>query len=135
GSEPMLPAELRLIYELAVYEAELEAGPVRFRVAADPEGFAPSVTLAIVTAWNPGELRPERAVNERANARLFAELEQGGRRAFPARGRDVRGRHVEPSFAVVGLSPREAVALGRRYAQAAVFYWDGHEASILSCLD
>lgn len=129
----MLSTEMRRIYERAVYEAELQTGRIRFRVARRPEGDAPAATVAIVTAWNPAELRPERAVNERANARLAADIEQHGRRAYRARGRSVDARHVEPSFAVVDVSPREALAWGRRYAQAAVFYWDGQEACILSC--
>lgn len=131
----MLPLELRRIYERAVYEAELDGRRVVFHFETVSEGEAPVETLAIITAWNPAELRPEQAVNERANARLATEIERGGRRAFPARGRNVSGTHVEPSFAVVNIDRREAVALGRRYAQAAVFYWDGREASIISCLD
>ena len=131
----MLSAELRLIYETAVYEAKFQSGVVRFRVAAAPEGRLAAQTLAIVTAWNAGELRPERAVNERANAKLAEELANMGKQVFPASGRDVAGMHVEPSFAVVDISREEAVRLGRRYAQAAVFFWDGYEAAILSCLD
>lgn len=129
----MLPAELRLIYERAVYEAELEAGWVCFRVAHKPEGEVIAQTLAIITAWNPAELHPERAVNERANAQLAADIEQRGWRACRASGRSVDGSHAEPSFAVANISRVEALALGRRYAQAAVFYWDGIEAVILSC--
>lgn len=131
----MLSVELRRIYERAVYEAELESGAVQFRVMAHSEGRLPEVSLAIVTAWNPGELRPERAVNERANAELAAELERAGRRFYNARGRDAVASHIEPSFAVIDISRAEAVRLGRRYAQAAVFFWDGHDAAILSCLD
>ncbi|MGH8162144.1 MAG: DUF3293 domain-containing protein [Gammaproteobacteria bacterium] len=129
----MLAARLRVIYECAVYEAELEGGHALFRVGRTPEGVAPTETLAIVTAWNPADLRPERAVNERANASLAAAIEHGGFGYFPAVGRNSSRTHVEPSFAVVGISRTEALALGRRYAQAAVFFWDGAEASILSC--
>jgi hypothetical protein len=131
----MLSVELRGIYERAVYEAELDSGVVRFRVSAHSEGQLPEVSLAIVTAWNPGELRPERAVNERANAGLAEELVREGRRFFSARGRDESASHLEPSFAVIDITRAEAVSLGRRYAQAAVFFWDGREAAILSCLD
>ncbi|MDN5864468.1 MAG: DUF3293 domain-containing protein [Gammaproteobacteria bacterium] len=131
----MLSTKLRLIYERAVYEAELEEGRVRFQVAQAPVGRAPSQALAIVTAWNPAELRPERAVNERANVRLAEEIERCGWRAYAARGGSGDGSHVEPSFAVANISRAEALALGRRYAQAAVFYWDGSDATILYCSD
>jgi hypothetical protein len=130
----MLSVELRLIYERAVYEAELEAGRVTFRIDGAPEGRAPAETLAIITAWNPADLRPMHAVNERANERLADAIERLGFAHRPALGRSVDGRHTEPSFAVAGISRTEAVALGRRYAQAAVFFWDGKRARILSCL-
>ncbi len=131
----MLATHLRVIYESAVYEAELEDGRVVFRIGHSAEGAAPPQTLAIVTAWNPADLRPERAVNERANESLAMAIEQEGFGYFPALGRDLARTHLEPSFAVAGISRARAIALGRRYAQAAIFFWDGSEASILSCLD
>jgi hypothetical protein len=130
----VLSGELRRIYERAVYEVDLEAGRVLFRIGHAPQGGSFATTLAIVTAWNPGDLRPSAPVNERANARLAAEIEGRGWRYFSALGRSTDAAHGEPSFAVADISRIEAIALGRRYAQAAVFYWDGREASILSCV-
>lgn len=120
-------------YERAVYEAELETGHVIFRVGRTPQGQAPDSALAIVTAWNPAHERPGDPANRKANARLAAEIERRGFRHRPALGRSEDGAHVEPSFAVTDVTRAEAAILGRRFEQAAVFYWDGAEAQILSC--
>ncbi len=124
---------LREAYERAVYEAELRTGHVVFRIGRAPQGPAPDGTLAVVTAWNPAHERPGDPANRKANASLAAEIERRGLRHRPALGRSDDGAHVESSFAVAGISREQAVALGRRFNQAAVFFWDGAEASILSC--
>lgn len=127
------PGGLRETYERAVYEAELDTGHVIFRIGRPPQGPAPAGTLAIVTAWNPAHERPGDPANKKANACLAAEIERRGLRSRPALGRSEDGAHVEASFAVADIAREEAVALGRRFGQAAVFYWDGAEARILPC--
>lgn len=127
------PRSLKETYERAVYEAELETGHVAFRIGRPPQGRAPEGALAIVTAWNPAHERPGDPANRKANARLAAEIERRGLRCRPALGRSEDGAHVESSFAVADITGAEAAALGRRFGQAAVFYWDGAEAHILPC--
>lgn len=124
---------LRCAYECAVYVAELPAGKVEFRLEHAPYGPAPDTPLAIVTAWNPGILRPSGAVNKAANRQLEAALKESGRKYFPACGHSQDKSYMEPSFAVSGITPRAAVGLGRAFGQAAVFYWDGSNARLLWC--
>lgn len=130
-----LACELLETYERAVYEADLAGGRVVFRPGRTPEGRAPKTPLAILTAWNPGHERPGLQANERANVRLAAEIRRRGFVRFPARGRSEVGTHMEPSFAVADISRREAIAIAREFHQAAIFYWDGERAWILSCAE
>ncbi|MGH8274855.1 MAG: DUF3293 domain-containing protein [Gammaproteobacteria bacterium] len=124
---------LREAYENAVYEADLADGTAVFRIGKAPEGAAPGEPLAILTAWNPAQDLPGGEANERANARLAAEIERHGFTHYPALGRSEDGSHAEASFAVPGISRASARALGSRFSQAAIFYWDGVEARVLSC--
>lgn len=133
NSHAVLPEDLRGTYERAVYEAELDAGHVVFRIGQEPRGAAPPTSLAILTAWNPGHERPGEGFNRMANERLAAEIKKRGYACHPATGRTEDGMHDEPSFAVPGISIEEAAKLGRRFRQAAFFYWDGTSARILSC--
>lgn len=133
GQKTTLPQELREIYERAVYEAELDAGRVVFRIGSAPEGPAPQQPLAILTGWNPGYERPGDGFNRRANERLAAELEKRGYRYVPAHGRTEDDTHNEPSLAALGIPLEEAAELGRMFRQAAFFYWDRVTARILPC--
>lgn len=128
-----LPEDLRDTYERAVYEADLEGAHVTFRIGRTPAGTAPPSSLAILTAWNPGYERPGEGINRKANERLAAEIDKRGYKRYPATGRTEDGLHDEPSFAVPDIAREEAAAIGRRFRQAAFFYWDGSSAGIFSC--
>jgi len=121
---------LRAAYAAAVYEAELPAGRITFRVGAVPRGPAPVEPLAIVTAYNPGHARPGEVDNRAANERLAATLARAGWDFHPALGRSADGRHREPSFAVAGIDVDRALAIARRFGQAAILYWNGSEARL-----
>ncbi len=120
-------------YEQAVYTVELPAGRVEFRMHARPTGPVPDNALAIVTAWNPGAKRPSETENCKANNRLYAVLCAGSWLFYPASGRSADGTHVEPSFAVLGIDARSALALARQFDQAAILYWDGTATRLLWC--
>lgn len=121
---------LRAAYAAAIYEAELPAGRVTFRVGAVPRGPAPVEPLAIVTAYNPGHTRPGGADNRAANERLAATLARAGWDFYPAIGRSAGGRHREPSFAIAGIGVDRALAIAHRFEQAAILYWNGSEARL-----
>ncbi len=123
-------------FEQALYEVELSSGNITFRVAAVPRGDLRPLhgrSVTVVTAYNPGQDRPSEVENQRANGRLLLEIATRGWEHYPALGYSRDRSHVEPSRAVLDLSEAEACALGQRYRQAAVFYWDGAAARLIWC--
>jgi hypothetical protein len=127
------PASLEQLYRDAIYEVDLPAGTVVLRVGGRGPAGLPR-PLAIVTAWNPGMSRPARAENEAANRQLEAAIAGAGWVAFRARGRDVAATHVEPSFAIAGISRERALALGRQFAQSAIVYCGRGPVELLWCI-
>src|SRR5690606_36363167 len=83
---------------------------------------------ALVTACNPrGEPRDDEA-NRAAQARLRGALDERGWRYLEGEGRDPSGGwKAEPSFLVLGISRRDAEALGRRFEQNAIVYLEPGE--------
>ena len=117
GSQPHLEQP----YSDAIYEVDLPAGTVAFRVGAPAPPALPRL-LALITAWNPGAARPGEAENRAANLRLEAEITRHGWTWFPARGRNAAATHVEPSFAIRDIRPGDALALARQFGQAAIVF-------------
>lgn len=90
-------------------------------------------TLHVITAWNPGDERPAREVNDRANEALRADLAQRGLASMRALGKDPNSDHAEESWAVAGFNDRDARALGAKYRQVAVFRITAARQSVLGC--
>ncbi|GAC1379945.1 MAG: hypothetical protein NVSMB48_04950 [Marmoricola sp.] len=86
----------------------------------------------VVTAYNPGHAAPQ-AANEEAQARLHDFLEASHLAWLPAVGRSRDHTWAEPSMALTGLSESEAIAIGRRFNQDAIFKWDGCALIVLPC--
>ncbi len=127
---------LVLAYEQALYEVQLTTGIITFRVAAAPLGDLRPLrgrSVTVVTAYNPGHDRPSEAENQRANGRLLSEIAARRWEHYPALGSSPDRSHVEPSLALLDLSEAESCALGQRYRQAAVFYWDGAAGRLIWC--
>jgi hypothetical protein len=124
--------DLAQAYESALYEVLFPAGPVTFEVGeAELPGPYEAQSLTVVTAYNPGTQRPTLQENEAANARLRQRIERAGWRWFPAAGYDPGRIHEEPSFAVLGLSEEEALALSAEFRQVAVLYVSAGRARLL----
>lgn len=136
--------DLRAVYEAAIYEVHFPGRTVHFRVGDPaPEPVEP---FAIITAWNPGHERPSRAENDAANQRLEADLRAAGLRYLRSlsfertpelptpEGPNVPTpeelHHAEPGFAVFGIDIEAALALARRYRQAAILCCDGRRAEL-----
>lgn len=126
------------LYQRAVVDVELPAGPVRISPA--PPGVAVGrfpvphgETVHVVTAHNPRGARASRRHNHRAHQELLGLLRRRGLSWWPAVGGDPEGRHTEASAAVVGLSDDEARALGREFGQDAVFAWSAPAWRLLAC--
>jgi hypothetical protein len=95
----------------------------------DAEGRA----IAVITACNPGgELRGA-VENELAQAALEEDLGRLGVPFWHAAGADPQWTHVEPSVAVPGMSEHDALALGVRYGQAAIFMLTPASRKVIDC--
>jgi len=123
-------------YEQAIFEITFPEGVVTLSRFNPPDPWTARLvgrSVTVVTAYNPVHERPGEAGNRGANEKLREHLEQQGWEFFPAVGGNVEHTYQEPSFAVMNLNPNEAQALGERFGQAAVFYWDGRVGDLLWC--
>lgn len=89
--------------------------------------------IHVVTAWNPGTVRPSPRENREANERLETELRALGAELFPAVGKDPHSEHFEESLALCSLSDEQAMEVGRRCGQIAVFRITGSRQTVLGC--
>ncbi|ERB65416.1 DUF3293 domain-containing protein [Vibrio coralliilyticus] len=87
--------------------------------------------FAIITAWNPASQWQSKQQNERNNRYLVQEFSHTyfvevlvGDESFG---------WAEESFAV-DIDELQALELGRKYQQNAIYYVDGNELFLLSCL-
>jgi hypothetical protein len=96
-----------------------------------PAGF--SNEIFVITAWNPHS----RELDGDANRIRQESLESDLRRLemWPAVGLDPDSDYREEGVAVSGLSEMEAITLGARYDQNAIFVWTPASWRILSCID
>jgi hypothetical protein len=122
------------LYEQAVVDIELPEQTIRVTPAPleVPDGPFPAPraeTIHIVTAYNPAGRPASVQDNHRAQ-----RLDRRAFRWWPAAGGDMDGLHMEESPAVIGLSDREARALGHRFGQDAVFAWSPTTWRLLACL-
>lgn len=94
-----------------------------------------AASFHVLTAWNPGDARPTDVVNRAQNVILRGAIEELGHTVIPATGKDQNSDHAEESWAVVGLTDEEAMALGRRFGQMAVFRITSSRQTVLGCFD
>ena len=97
--------------------------------------LASNHTVHVITAWNPGDDRPSREVNDAANERLRALLVERGLEPRRAVGADPDSDHFEESWAVVGLDDDAARAIGASFGQVAVFRLSGSVQTVLACTE
>lgn len=76
----------------------------------------------VITAWNPGNERPEAEINELRNEQLRAGISALGFEPIEALGSDRNSTHSEKSWAVIGMTDDVAIELGKKYQQVAVFF-------------
>lgn len=106
---------------------------VRFK-AELPEGGLP-VRFGIVTACNPDGRAATAVDNAAATEALRVELVGGAEVFFPVTGGSADFVHAEPGFGIALKSRAEAVALGRRWRQEAVFWVEGGKVELVPCGD
>jgi hypothetical protein len=95
----------------------------------DPAGRA----LPVITAHNPHGAIVADEVNAAAQRRLEAELDGLGLEWWPAAGADPAWTHVEQSVAVPGMSEADALDLGSRYGQLAIFVLTPAGRKVIDC--
>ena len=116
-------------YREAVYEVDLTSGRLRFVIGA-PLPLLAGRPFALLTAHNPGSLRPGDEANLRANEQLERRLASLGLEHVTARGVSPDGSHIEPSFAVFGIEREMALELAAEFGQAAIVWFDGATAEL-----
>lgn len=134
GYEAMIDPKLKQDWRKAIYSLDTDAGTVQFRIGQQPVGAAalqPCRSVTIVTAWNPKCRNQPRADNDRAQARLVEYIREKRYRFVPANGSSEDGSDVEESLAVFDLDEEEAHALGAKFGQGAVMFWDGGDARLI----
>ena len=89
----------------------------------------------LITAYNPGLVRPGDAANEAANLRLAERRKERGYRFVPAEGVGESG-WTEPSFFVWHMTEKKGRALGLEFGQWAVVCGSpGCEPELVFCVD
>jgi hypothetical protein len=86
----------------------------------------------VITAWNPG-MHASAEDNAHSNLALEQILLDRSLRYFPAVGRARDGRWEEWGFAVVGADRDDALELGRRHLQLAIFELTSLGLVVLTC--
>ena len=87
----------------------------------------------ILTAWDPGDERPSEEDNRQRQGALERALRPLARSLWSAEGMDPVSGHREEGVAVCGIPQADAVALGARYHQEAVFAWTPLEWTVVAC--
>lgn len=103
------------------------------RVSAFEYAETNQVVLHVITAWDPPNVPRTSSENDRANELLRSEIELKGLKVLNARGSDPRSSYFEDSWAVVGLDEDEAILLGRKFEQAAIFRITRNRQTVLGC--
>ena len=124
----MLP--LSEIYFRNIYEVELSSNTV-FTFSLQnykPNSFFKN-SFAIVTAGNPNNTDLTSEENSKRNAVLYSEL--NSTHVLNAKGCYLD--HCEESYLVYDLSLNEALLLGRKHEQVAIFYNDTKRLIYIDC--
>ena len=94
-----------------------------------------SEPVIVLTAWNPGSVPRAAELNAVAQDALESDLRAAGLVVLPAEGVGLDSGWREGSAAVVGMDLAEAVELGLRYGQRALYRLDAGGAEVVGCLD
>ncbi len=123
------PPELAALYLATAVAVIVDAESLPAADAATRLGSP----LHVITAWNPGDERPEQRVNREVNERLRADLLARTSSLWPALGSSSDGSHAEESWAVLGLTRGNALELGRKYRQIAIFEIHAGHQYVFAC--
>lgn len=88
--------------------------------------------FAIITAWNPKSELLSKKDNDRNNQHLAQDISHTCWCGIQVGNKDFSW--MEESFAVQ-VTAAEAIALGRKYQQNAIYFIEGEELFLLSCIE
>jgi len=121
-------------YLNAVIEIEVSPGRWANLNGSDALGVLPlPAPIHVITACNPQGRERSEASNRAAAAELAGELWVSGVAMSRALGRSPSGDHSESSVAVSGLSRQEALRLGRRCGQIAIYEVTADSVILVAC--
>ena len=103
-----------------------------FFLADTPSGGWPE-NFHIITAHNPGIIVNAEA-NAKADGNLQVELNHSGSRCFRITGCSPDLNHQEQGWGVSGLSEEQALVIGKKYGQNAIFSVANGILSVIGCL-
>lgn len=86
-----------------------------------------------VTAHNPGGPIIDPAENDRRHAAFLADIADHGWQWLPAVGGDPGGSHTEDGVLLLDASPEDALALGLRFDQDAIYVWSAGAFELIAC--
>ena len=124
------PQELRDAYLATQVDVEINQDewlPIDVAVRHVP------TPLHLITAWNPMSQQLSLEENCERMDQLASGLEELTALWFPAVGRSPDGTWSEDTFAIYGLSRSEAIELGTRFEQHAIFEATDEELIVLGC--
>jgi len=127
----MLP--LSEIYFRNIYEVELPDTTATFTFSL--QTYQPNIffekPFAIITAGNPNNMELSMDDNRERNAKLYSEL--NSKHVLNAKGCYLE--HCEEGYLVYDLTLNEALVLGRKYEQVAIFYNDTKALMYVDCVE
>lgn len=120
-------SELEAAYKATTYRVFLPAGICDLRVGEPCEGLrcwletAGCTQFAVITAYNPGSVVVDEAVNAERQAELECDLLEGNYEPYTAQNLpDAADAPIEESCFVPDLAAEDACALAGDYGQNAV---------------
>jgi len=130
------PVESRMrMYRTAIIEAELLPDrPAELNGPDAVEDWPFPGSVFVLTGWNPQGVPLGDRSHESINLAIAEDIIRSGGRFVHGTGRSPDGEHREPSLIAWGLSRAEAVAMGRKANQDAIFEVDAAEVRVVSCI-
>ena len=124
------------LYRSAIIDAEVSPGAlVALNGHAAVEAWPFPGPVHVVTGWNPQGVSLGESTHRESNLRIASEILGMGARFVHGHGRSPSGDHAEPSLIAYGLDRDDAIEIGRRASQDAIFEIDAEAVRLLSCVD
>jgi len=110
-----------------------------WHISPRPEGVVGDWPLAapvyLLTAYNPRGVDLVLEENERRLAELDAYLRAELVAAVRSVGASEDGSWMEPGFALLDVGEADALAIARRFEQAAIYAWSAERLEVVGALD